>query len=144
MKPSLSQLQSQNTQLPFPISPSTQASPISSPYILTSQPNHCIASSQINLVLSKVSYIKYSADHKHLGASSKWHTVILRPFTPRLPNSWRRRRGERGNFAGGDDTLQSALSPNYCCQIQVKYIFYLEIVFGTKSCQELKRHWCSI
>jgi len=32
--------------------------------------------------------------------------------------------------------IQKRPSPNYCCQIQVKYIFY---VFGTKSC-----HWCYI
>ena len=55
-KPPFTQLPIWNTQLPFPISPSSQPSPISPHFMSTNatqQPNHCIDSSQTNLVLIK-------------------------------------------------------------------------------------------
>jgi hypothetical protein len=52
-KPALAQFRNRNTQLPSPISPSTQPSPISPPFISThaaQQPDHCIDGSQTNFV----------------------------------------------------------------------------------------------
>src|ERR1700683_953827 len=55
-KPPSTKSHDQNTQLPSLISPSTQLSPTSPPFMsthATQQPNHCIDSSQTNVVLIK-------------------------------------------------------------------------------------------